>query len=148
MEKESFLSLKAKQNFAAAKLLFRDYTYYSCSVHCIYYGCIQTAKHVLFTIKSFDDKKITRLYYLENNKRRKKAIKPLGSHEFLIKLVYDFIKLKSHRDANAVKNEFNSLKVLRLKGDYENELINFVQSQQALKQGEKIIHILKKLYLK
>lgn len=125
---------KTTQNLTAAKILL-DQCHYSSSVHCLFYGCLQTALHVLFVKLKHDKTKFV------NDMQQKKT----GTHQQVSDLIADALKKNSEEDSKWFKKNFSALKTLRVKADYEAAPISQTEGYDALSKTNAINNLIKKI---
>ncbi len=122
--------------------------FHSAVAHSAYYCCVQLMKHIwLYSMnKTEDDLKNERIQFNKNAFHF--GQKTLGSHEFLIRNVGDFIRKSPHKDA---VNDFRlfcsniwQLKDLRTNADYSDKQFSNTDSLDSLTLSNKIMPILKK----
>lgn len=101
--------------------------YYTNSVHCSYYGCLQYIKYIL------DDKNVCP-YRIQNENRK-------DSHEFILSKLINAIK--NHKTLRNVRTNFESLKDKRKRADYYEDIFEVDESLQAIEEARSIIYQVK-----
>ena len=106
--------------------------------HCAYYSCYQLMKHIW----------LTKMNRTENDLERNCSLNRMGSHEYLINQVADFIKNSKNKNARDDFRQINEnivpLKKYRIKADYYTQAIFAEDGQKSYRLSQKIIQILKK----
>lgn len=127
----SYLETKSQSNKSAGNLL-KTKKYYTPSIHCFYYSCLQLVKHTLIHKEGVNHEEVN------NN------TEGMSSHNYLIQKVSQRLWLNNRpKEANDLKNDFGILKRLRIKADYEDIEITDLQSQKAKELNEKTLKTLK-----
>jgi len=112
---------------------------YPAVAHSAYYSCYQLMKHIwLYSLCKTENE-------LENRNGNSTRI---GSHEFLINQITNFIKNSGRKECLNHYRDFNK-KVVRLKSirriaDYDNTLFDSNKSSESITLSNNIIPILKK----
>lgn len=135
----SHLVQKSVINFNAAEILGTPPNNHYCSaIHCSYYSCYQKARHVLFFDLGYDNDRLAR--EVRQNTMR------LGSHDYLIKIVYEVLIETNVDNARDFKNKINELKSMRVVSDYNNESIGLDLYGHAMRLAESIIKVLNRTF--
>lgn len=106
----SHLLTKSQENIESASLLI-NHNKFAASVHCSYYSCLQNIKHILFVKLNFTLEEIE----IET--------KGESSHIYLLNKIAGQLYLKDNIKSAEFRQEFERIKVLRKKADYQNKLI-------------------------
>jgi uncharacterized protein (UPF0332 family) len=125
---------KTKQNLTSAQILL-DQCHYSSSVHCAFYGCLQTLLYVLFVKLKYDKDKF------DVDLKFKKT----GTHQHVFELIQEKIKKKDESDYHWFKKTFHNLKKLRERADYSEESISQSEGHDALNKAATINNLINKL---
>jgi len=126
----------------AAKLLHKN-NYYPAVAHSAYYSCYQLMMHIwLYSLHK------TEVDFSRELRQYKTSISDIGSHEFLINQIYNYIKCSNKKDCIEhsldLNNKIVKLKKLRRNADYENSLFDTLKSSISLSLSKDIILILQK----
>lgn len=128
------LSHKSSENILSAELLLTNKIYNSIP-HCAYYACFQLICHI--------------------NGNKQKPANGQGSHEEIIKVIYNDLKsddkkskcnFKFNLTPNKVKDKIYKLKELRSIADYNDELIDSEIASNCIEESKSIITILNYFY--
>src|SRR5258706_6936010 len=120
-----FLSKSELSLDAAERLKNNPNSHHSSSIHCSYYSCYQRLLHVLYRILGYDAKKYEQEFSLFKLKQNG------GSHEFMLHLFWSKISLRNMDDAKDFKNDFISLRKLRIDSDYKDLWLEKDSSDKA-----------------
>jgi hypothetical protein len=131
----SYLLSKSNINIKSANCLKEEKNYYSSSVHCSYYACVQTAKHILLFDLSYSLSAI-----FEGMKNKK------GFHNYYIKEIFNNLKTTSLSDARNFNSKIRDLRNIRNESDYEDIEILQIKSDNAYLKAKEILSILKRNY--
>ena len=125
---------KSNENLEAS-IFLKDEEFYSSSIHCAYYSCIQLMRYIIFNIHNIDEEEF------DNNQN----ITNIGSHNYLLNeiishLQYDKIDIRS------LKNTFRNIKELRKNADYKQIKILLVDCNNAYDKANNLNKSLKSFY--
>ncbi|PJC62847.1 MAG: hypothetical protein CO022_02365 [Flavobacteriales bacterium CG_4_9_14_0_2_um_filter_32_27] len=122
------LKKKSESSIGAAKAL-NEINYYSSSVHCSYYSCLQLIKHILLhKYKKSED---------ELRNEQEKSGKP--SHEYLINSILIKIRDVSPINFRDVSRELPALKMARIDADYKEIEIKKGMSEDAFDKATELL---------
>lgn len=130
--KNIFLSKSELSLDAAEKLKNNPHNHYSPSIHCSYYSCYQKLLHVLFKILGYSKEQY------DNEFRLFRLKQEAGNHEFMLQLFWRKISAKNIDDGRDFKNNFISLRKLRIDSDYLEIWIEKDKSDLAYHLAEAI----------
>ena len=133
---DNFLLIKSKINIEAANHIKK--TYSNTSVHCSYYSCYQIFKHVLNHKVGKSDAEI--------KKQNDSKVNKLGSHEIVIELLLENIRVLDKKAHDSLRMWIYDLKNCRHIADYSDEKIDESKGEAAYDLAIKIDENLNKLY--
>ena len=125
---------KTTQNLNSAKILL-DQCHYSSSVHCSFYGCLQTALHILFV----------KLKHNKSEFEYARRIQKQGTHQYVFDLIKKEVKKNLTSDYHWFRNSFSKLKTLREQADYSEEPISQSDGHDAFNKATAINNLINKL---
>jgi uncharacterized protein (UPF0332 family) len=125
---------KTNQNLSSAQILL-DQSHYSSSVHCSFYGCLQTMAHTLF-IK------------LNHNKLQfdyDRRLRKMETHQYIFALIKKEVEKSLKPEYNWFIHNYSKLKKLREQADYSEDPITHSQGYEALNMADAINNLINKL---
>lgn len=125
---------KTTQNLNSAKILL-DQCHYSSSVHCSFYGCLQTAFHTLFV----------KLNHEKSQFDHMRRLQKMGTHQYVFNLIKKEIEKSLKSDYQWFIHNFTKLKKLREQADYSEEPISQSEGYNALSKAIAINNLINKL---
>lgn len=131
----SVLKTKSDENYRSSQILLNQ-SFFSSSVHCSYYSCVQIMKHILLQI---DNK-------TENDIYEEQRANDNNLHEYLIN--YFVNKLRDNNLYSTYRNSIGrltELKLLRNKADYKEIVISESEAIRANTLSSQILSDLKYL---
>lgn len=133
----TILQTKSLISIESATIL-HDKMYYSSSVHCSYYSCVQLMKHILLHVlnKTEGDLKDKMDEYNRDNPKFK-----MGSHEFYIGAIATHLKTNK-LDVVTFTSKIFKLKKDRTDADYLELAIDYDTSRYAIEKATAINKIL------
>ncbi|MGJ7025197.1 hypothetical protein [Petrimonas sulfuriphila] len=114
---------KCDTNIKLAQELINN-KYYTNSVHCSYYACLQFIKYIL-------DKKNVCSFQKQNEKKD-------NSHLFILNKLIN--EIRSPKTLRYVRTNFNSLKDKRVRADYHEDVFEADESLTAIDEAKGIIY--------
>jgi hypothetical protein len=143
----SNLQTKSKVLKNAAQFL-HDNGYYVAVAHSAYYCCVQLMYHIWFyTFRKTEDDLYSELNAY-NSHTLKTGERTMGVHEFLIRVICDYIYSSTDRlaykDSRIFSKNIWELKILRTNADYSDNPFNMSDSERSLLLSNKILAVLKK----
>lgn len=122
-------------------ILLDNKNLYPCVAHAAYYSCYQLLKYIWLNpmSKTEDDfnKELNDYNQLDSNRGR------LGSHDFLLKQVVEWIGSNNNSYKRDIRNKMPQLKKLRIKGDYKDCDFCYNDSKASLELARNLRTILK-----
>lgn len=141
----SELLKKSLINLKSADLLSKKQIFYSSSIHCSYYCCLQIIIHLLTNTEFAKDFKKFKDAASKKAKEDKNEDE-LGLHNLYI----NFIKIKllklNFEDASEFIRKMESLKAARVDSDYKEIEISKVRASDALERANRVKKILDKVF--
>lgn len=131
------LKTKSGENIKAAQSLIDD-KFYSSSIHCSYYSCLQLIKHIMIHKYGMSEDDI---YWEQKSKPNE------NSHTYLINFIGKKIREKSNNieDFRETNSNLVNLKTTRNESDYqEKEIIEDI-SNTSLATAKKVLSVLKRV---
>lgn len=123
--------------FKVSAVLLHDSDNYSAVAHSAYYSCYQLLKHIWLHVMKKSEEELEQTHSPR-----------MGSHEFLINQIADYIKKSGKKGCELYSRDFSknivSLKKLRVSADYEDSLFDRVSSSKSLLLSTGVINILNK----
>lgn len=126
---------KSGDNLSAA-ILLKDSNKYAPCVHCAYFSSFQLMKYVLKDFFHIDY--ITQEREL-NQKKKEKATKNIGVHEYIIYRFGEEVHKISSIEYRFFNNSIKDLKNFRVASDYKDIPITYNQAKRAVELSE-LIH--------
>lgn len=131
------LKTKSKENIEAAQSLI-DNGYYSSSIHCSYYSCLQAIKHIMIHKYEMSEEDI---YHNQKENVRD------TSHTYLINFIIKKIRDKSNKieDFRETNTDLNTLKNTRNESDYQEQIILKEISDETRNTAKRVLSVLKRV---
>jgi hypothetical protein len=124
----SELIIKSKQNIKAAHEMISTFGFFSSSIHCSYYSCVQLLIEILINDFGIPDHEIV-------NEARKDGT---GSHVFASNTVFSEIHKEEWKTARDFNRDIEKLRRRRENADYHEFQVSKEYSMDAFKEANNI----------
>ncbi len=131
----SNFKFKYEENLRAAQLLVQK-EYFSASVHCYYYACVQLMLHILRFDVGISEEDI--------DVQQREASKSIngGFHSWIINKMFELLMVKNFIAASEFNDWIGELKSMRVRADYKEEILTKNKTKAI---GEKVSFVIETL---
>ncbi len=129
----SEISLKSQENLNSGIILKKN-KFYSSSIHCFYYSCVQIMIHIL----------LTSLHKQETEIETESRNSGSTFHNWLINKIYTEHRKINRNKSLQFQRKIYKLKRIRVESDYKNIRVDYNKCDKSEKIAKEILNILNK----